>query len=268
MKRSRTRGFTLIELLVVISIIALLIAILLPALGAARKAARVSQCLSNLRQMGIAATAAATDGDGQFPTRGKHLNNQTFPSMAFHGAWHPAGGYADARDIWLGYLEGYTVERASEGMFCPSMPVDAPWTFANSYPSPSGDYHWGYGYLANAWDLYPGDNPADRWLGLEPPPENLEAPSDQTIWSDVTIGRMGVDWHIVPHTRRGDGFYNASGNSAEDRDNTPLGTQVARVDGSAQMESYDAGEAHADQDNLDYSVKHGGNPGMLQGRVN
>jgi len=45
------RGFTLIELLVVISIIALLIAILLPALGAARKAARQSQCLANVRSM-------------------------------------------------------------------------------------------------------------------------------------------------------------------------------------------------------------------------
>jgi len=58
----RTRhAFTLIELLVVISIIALLIAILLPALGAARAAARKTQCLSNIRGMNVAWQAYPID---------------------------------------------------------------------------------------------------------------------------------------------------------------------------------------------------------------
>lgn len=61
------RGFTLIELLVVISIIAVLASLIAPAVQSARRAARKVQCLSNMRNVGLAMQNFASSNNGSLP---------------------------------------------------------------------------------------------------------------------------------------------------------------------------------------------------------
>lgn len=63
----KTKGFTLIELLTVIAIIGILAAILIPVVGRVRDSAKASQCVSNLRQLGMATHSYAADNDDRFP---------------------------------------------------------------------------------------------------------------------------------------------------------------------------------------------------------
>ncbi|MCI0597373.1 MAG: type II secretion system GspH family protein [candidate division Zixibacteria bacterium] len=60
-------AFTLVELLVVMAIVAILTAILVPALGDVRERGRRTQCLNNIRQIGLAIEYYKDDHDGYYP---------------------------------------------------------------------------------------------------------------------------------------------------------------------------------------------------------
>ncbi|HET6385633.1 MAG TPA: DUF1559 domain-containing protein [Armatimonadota bacterium] len=132
-KSDRNPGFTLIELLVVIAIIAILAAILLPVFAQAREAARRTQCISNVRQMGMAVMMYVQDNDERFPPR--------FPNPAA-GPGYPCKPCrtADWRPFVMPYIKNTDIFRCPDDTGAPSF-------FAMTDPS------------------YPGPLDRDRSLG-------------------------------------------------------------------------------------------------------
>lgn len=127
------RGFTLVELLVVIAIIGVLVALLLPAVQAAREAARRTQCVNNIRQLGLALQNHES-ARKKFPTGAKipdHTQAITAPANAgVMLSWHAhILPYIEQQNLYdqIDWTRGYEPNKGVSlqpvaGFFCPSSP--------------------------------------------------------------------------------------------------------------------------------------------------
>jgi len=128
-------GFTLVELLVVIAIIGVLVALLLPAVQAAREAARRTQCLNNLKQIGLAFQLHA-DSQQIYPDGGLDMWSKRLPLEKRGGGGRdgtpktaPLQGwgwayqilpYIEQQSLWQTQSDRIVMSTPIEAYFCPS----------------------------------------------------------------------------------------------------------------------------------------------------
>jgi len=193
----RRKGFTLIELLVVIAIIAILAAILFPVFAQAREAARMTSCLSNMKQIGLALRMYSTDHDEVYPN--------IYQGWGVSGAPGSQEGW-----MWKNAIQPYI---KNKGVFnCPSNPVSDPTDPGVLPPTDNSEWHDNaMGYVMENDKIMPQsyamnsgatpwaavDDAGTSWVNKKPlkdaainRPANLVAVGE-TTWRQ---GDFGPDW--------------------------------------------------------------------------
>lgn len=164
------RGFTLIEVLVVVAIIALLISILAPSLAAARRQARSTLCLSNVRQLGVASQMYANSWKGM---------------LVDFGLAH--GGSVDESKTWLNSLR-----REYGQKLVARCPDDQSPYWTQPYPGTTQKRRASYGvneYLTGRLAGY------ERFRKIEA----IRRPATTILFCELThLGEYAVSDHVHP----------------------------------------------------------------------
>lgn len=167
---NKNRAFTLIELLVVIAIIAVLAAILFPVFAQAKSAAKKTQSLSNLKQIGLAWTLYNSDSDG--------------------GVMRVATGAPPLVRYWWGSWDGARLD-PSGGLLSPYTKGDgvhADPAFANRLRTNLGLTGYGYNYAY----LSPSDYPAPTYAEVPKLVEESQVEEPARTLAFATAARLNT----------------------------------------------------------------------------
>jgi prepilin-type N-terminal cleavage/methylation domain-containing protein len=181
-RRAIKTGFTLIELLVVIAIIAILAAILFPVFAQARESARMTSCLSNMKQLGLGLRMYSQDYD------------ETYPYLRFEGfalTW---------RNVLMPYLKNKGI------MACPSNPESRPSGPGVNTNNPFNDNGNAEGWISEPDHTLPisyaMNNCVDTWVppgglgglpaGPAPSDARLTRPADTMAIAESTWGNADI----------------------------------------------------------------------------
>jgi prepilin-type N-terminal cleavage/methylation domain-containing protein len=198
--RKRT-GFTLIELLVVVAIIALLISIALPSLKAARRTAKRTVCLTNLKQIGTALQTYMPTNRERFPTMASLPSlqlmlpaDQRLPGIAKVLSRELSGGNVSEDEMGV----------KTEALLCPA-------DVNNDQPDLGGSRYWDTEYTSYEWEPLVNGNRVERGqveLGEDSDiflrAEILPIVSDLEEWHAANenaagTNRLYADFHVEPN---------------------------------------------------------------------